>query len=232
MTCRIMIIEDDAEIAGLLSAHLQKHGYEAYCCSDFKDIVAEFQKVQPDLILLDINLPMFDGFYWCRKLRESTSCPIIFLSSRSGDTDQVYAMMNGGDDFVTKPFSMEVLIAKIAAVLRRAYGEYASGGQDALICGDCSFSMQRMTLTCGKQTADLSKTEAGVLRLLFSRYPKISTREELLNEIWDSESFVEENTLNVTVSRIRKRLMSIQSELEICSVRGLGYRIRSNEDEA
>lgn len=225
MNYKIMIVEDDPDIAELVSLHLEKFGFIVYLCTDFSDILKEFESTEPHLVLLDINLPAYDGFYWCRKLRAKSPCPIIFLSSRNADSDQVYAMMNGGDDFVTKPFSLDVITAKITALLRRTYGEYAVSISYELRCGDCTFSQNRLTLFCNGRETELSKTEAGVLRVMFEKYPDVASREELLNEIWDDETFVEENTLNVTISRIRRRLQQVGSSLVLKSVRGVGYRI-------
>lgn len=225
MNYKIMIVEDDPDIAELVSLHLNKFGFTVHPCRDFSNVLEEFETVKPHLVLLDINLPAYDGFYWCGRLRAKSPCPIIFLSSRNADSDQVYAMMNGGDDFVTKPFSLDVITAKIIALLRRTYGEYAASTSNELHCGDCTFSQNRLTLHCNGKEAELSKTEAGVLRIIFEKYPGVASREELLNEIWDDETFVEENTLNVTISRIRRRLEQIDSCLVIKSVRGVGYRI-------
>ena len=134
-------------------------------------------------------------------------------------------MMSGGDDFVTKPFSLDVVTAKITAILRRTYGEYASAYSSERKCGDCIFSQNRLTLQCNGKEVELSKTEAGVLRIIFEKYPGVASREELLSEIWDDETFVEENTLNVTISRLRRRLEQVGSRLVVKSVRGVGYRI-------
>ena len=225
MHYKIMIVEDDPDIAELVSSHLEKFGFSTCLCGDFSNVVTEFEQANPHLVLLDINLPAYDGFYWCGKLRATSPCPIIFLSSRNADSDQVYAMMNGGDDFVTKPFSLDVITAKITALLRRTYGEYAPSAFHELRCGDCTFSPNRLTLMCNGKETELSKTEAGVLRVIFERYPDVASREELLSEIWDDETFVEENTLNVTISRIRRRLGQVGSCLVVKSVRGVGYRI-------
>lgn len=225
MNYKIMIIEDDRDIAGLLCSQLQRFGFQVYCCKDFTRVLEEFQREIPHLVLLDINLPAYDGFYWCNKIRSISSCPIIYLSSRNSDSDQVHAIGSGGDDYITKPFSFEVVTAKVTAILRRVYGEYAKTDADELQCGDCVFSKSRLTLSCGERVTDLSKTEAGVVRVMFQKYPDIADRATLLNEIWDDESFVEENTLNVTISRIRRRLEKIGSHLTVKSVRGVGYRI-------
>lgn len=231
MNYKIMIIEDDPDISGLLSDHLQRFGFIVCRCKDFKNVIAEFKLEHPHLVLLDINLPAYNGFYWCNKIRSISPCPIIFLSSRNTDSDQVHAIMNGGDDYITKPFSFEVVTAKISAVLRRTYGEYASTSMDELSCGDCVFSKSKLTLSCHGQITELSKTEAGVIRVMFQNCPNVVSREELLNEIWDEDSFVEENTLNVTISRIRKRLVSIGSKLAVKPVRGVGYRIGDSSHE-
>lgn len=225
MDYKIMIVEDDPDIAELLSLHLQKFGFSTHLCRDFSNVLEKFVESAPHLVLLDINLPAYDGFYWCGRLRAKSPCPIIFLSSRNADSDQVYAMMNGGDDFVTKPFSLDVITAKITALLRRTYGEYAGSGPQESSCGDCTFSPKRLTLRCNGSEVELSKTEAGVLRIIFEKHPDVASREELLNEIWDDETFVEENTLNVTISRIRRRLEQVGSRLVLKSVRGVGYRI-------
>lgn len=225
MNYKIMIVEDDSDIARLLSLHLQKFGFAVQLCRDFSNVLKEFKEAAPHLVLLDINLPAYDGFYWCSRLRSISPCPIIFLSSRNADSDQVYAMMNGGDDFVTKPFSLDVITAKITAMLRRTYGEYAAACFSEISCGDCIFSQSRLTLLCNGKETELSKTEAGVVRVIFEKHPDVATREELLNEIWDDETFVEENTLNVTISRIRRRLEQVGSRLVLKSVRGVGYRI-------
>ena len=136
-------------------------------------------------------------FTGAEKSEKKSSCPIIFLSSRNADSDQVYAMMNGGDDYVTKPFSLDVLTAKVTAILRRTYGEYVTAVTNDLSCGDCSFSQNRLVLRCNGKETELSKTEAGVIRIMFQNYPDVVSREDLLNEIWDNDNFVEENTLNV-----------------------------------
>lgn len=182
MNYKIMIVEDDPDIAELVSFHLHKFGFSVHLCRDFSNVLKEFEEVEPHLVLLDINLPAYDGFYWCGKLRAKSPCPIIFLSSRNADSDQVYAMMNGGDDFVTKPFSLDVITAKITALLRRTYGEYATSVSNELRCGDCTFSQNRLTLNCNGREAELSKTEAGVLRIIFEKYPGVASREELLSE--------------------------------------------------
>ncbi|MGL5978749.1 MAG: response regulator transcription factor [Erysipelotrichaceae bacterium] len=225
MDYRIMIVEDDLDIANLLSTFLERFGFLVYTCSNFTKVDEEFKEQQPHLVLLDVNLPAYDGFYWCMKLRKISSCPIIFLSARNTDLDQVHAMMSGGDDYITKPFSFELLNAKISAILRRSYGEYATLENDELICGDCVYSKSKLTLQCHGEISELSKTEAAVIRKLFQHFPNVVYREDLLNEIWDDSQFVDENTLNVTISRIRRRFEQIKSTNQIKAIRGLGYKV-------
>lgn len=231
MNYKIMIIEDDKDISELLYMHFQKFGFSVYKCVDFSKILEEFQVINPHLVLLDINLPSYDGFYWCSKLRAKSPCPILFISSRNSDADQVYAIMNGGDDYITKPFSFDVITAKINALLRRSYGEYAINNTNELKCVDCIFSKNKLMLSCDNNEVELSKTEAGIIRIMFEQYPNIVSREQLLNEIWDDETFVEENTLNVSISRLRKRLNQIGSIVTIKSVRSIGYRIGKKDNE-
>lgn len=183
MNYKIMIIEDDKDISELLCMHFQKFGFSVYKCVDFSKILEEFQVINPHLVLLDINLPSYDGFYWCSKLRAKSPCPILFISSRNSDADQVYAFMNGGDDYITKPFSFDVITAKINALLRRSYGEYAINNTNELKCVDCIFSKNKLTLSCDNNEVELSKTEAGIIRIMFEQYPNIVSREQLLSDI-------------------------------------------------
>lgn len=230
MKYKIMIIEDDESIAELLQKHLNKFGFDVYMCRNFESVIDEFNYVQPHLVLLDITLPAFDGFYWCGKLRKVSSCPIIFISARNTDVDQVFAISNGGDDYITKPFSASVVTAKINAQLRRIYGEYANQGSDILHYGDCEFSKSKFILSSVNGSFELSKTEALILNMLFEKSPDVVIREELLNEIWDDENFVEDNTLNVNISRIRKKMEQIGSKMVIKSIRGVGYRIGASDE--
>ena len=218
------MIEDDSDLANIVKEYLIRYDFEVFICEDFKSIDKFIEKHSPNLILLDINIPYYDGFYWCSQIRKATKVPIIFMSARTEDYDQVRAIMSGGDDYVTKPFSYELLLAKINSQLRRAYGEY-SGGESALELGDCSFNKLRFTLKCRDNQIDLAKNEAILIGILFESYPNVVSREKILSEIWDSDMFVEENTLNVTVSRVRKKLKDLESELQVITVRGMGYKV-------
>ena len=224
MTFKICMIEDDSDLANLIKEHLVRYDFEVLICEDFKNIDKFVEEHSPNLILLDINIPYYDGFYWCGEIRKITKVPIIFMSARTEDYDQVRAIMSGGDDYVTKPFSHELLLAKVNSQLRRSYGEYA-GNETATDCGDCSFNKLRFTLKCGDNQIDLPKNEAILIGILFEGYPNVVSREKILSEIWESDMFVEENTLNVTVSRVRKKLKDLGSNLQVITVRGMGYKV-------
>lgn len=224
MAFKICMIEDDSDLAGLVKEYLERYDFEVSICEDFKNIDKFVDGHGPDLILLDINIPYFDGFYWCNEIRKITRVPIIFTSARTEDYDQVRAIMSGGDDYITKPFSYNLLLAKVNSQLRRAYGEYANK-ETGSTCGDCSFNKLRFTLKCKNKQIDLPKNEAILIGILFDSYPNVVSREKILSEIWDSEIFVEENTLNVTVSRVRKKLKELGSDLKVITVRGMGYKV-------
>lgn len=224
MSFKICMIEDDSDLAGLVKEYLERYDFEVSICEDFKNIDKFVDGHGPDLILLDINIPYFDGFYWCNEIRKITRVPIIFTSARTEDYDQVRAIMSGGDDYITKPFSYDLLLAKVNSQLRRAYGEYANK-ETGSTCGDCSFNKLRFTLKCKNKQIDLPKNEAILIGILFDSYPNVVSREKILSEIWDSEMFVEENTLNVTISRVRKKLKELESDLKVITVRGMGYKV-------
>lgn len=232
MAHRIFIVEDDPKIAELLAATLYKYHYEVKTAQDFDDILGEAALFQPHLILLDINLPSYDGYYWCRQLRQETTCPILFISARSGDMDQVFALENGGDDFITKPFHYEIVLAKIRSHLRRAYGEYAPKQEERTVqTGKLILYLERMELHASTRVLPLQKKECAILELLMKQHPKVVSREQLLEELWDDQAFVDENTLNVNMTRVRKKLADYNVQSTIETVRGAGYRLLLDERE-
>lgn len=229
---RIFIVEDDTKIASLLSETLRKYHYQVETAKDFDRILEEFAAFDPHLILLDINLPSYDGYYWCRQLRQQTTCPILFISARSGEMDQVFALENGGDDFITKPFHYEIVLAKIRSHLRRAYGEYAPKQEERTVrAGRLVLYMERLELHCRETEIPLQKKESTILELLIAAYPKVVTREQLLEELWDDQAFVDENTLNVNMARVRKKLTDYGIQSFIETVRGAGYRLVLGREE-
>lgn len=224
---KVMIVEDDPKIARHLSDLLQKYGFEANMITQFNNISEEFQSYNPHLVLLDINLPYYDGFYWCRQIRLISTCPVIFISARTGEMDQVMALENGGDDFITKPFHPEVVMAKVRSQIRRAYGEYAFANQERMInLQGLQLYPERLELTYQKQTVLLTKKEAEIIEMLMERYPRVAGREDLLAKLWDDQTFVDENTLNVNITRVRKKLMELGIEDAVETIRGVGYRLQ------
>src|SRR5690625_979511 len=192
---RIFIVEDDSKLAELLHDTVLKYGFESYIATDFQQIMEEFKNYDPHLVLLDINLPSFDGYYWCRMIRQVSTCPVIFISARIGEMDQVMALENGGDDFITKPFHSEVVLAKINSQLRRAYGEYAAHYTERIVeQAGLKLYPERLHIVFNHHTILLAKNEASILEMLLTRYPKVAGRDDLLEKIWDDQTFVDENT--------------------------------------
>ena len=230
---RIFIVEDDLKIASLLAETLRKYQYHVEVVQSFERIIEECSAFNPHLILLDINLPTYDGYYWCRQLRQHTTCPILFISARSGEMDQIFALENGGDDFITKPFHYEIVLAKIRSHLRRTYGEYATKqGERTIKQGQLTLYLERMELHVGQLEVPLQKKECIILGLLMGKAPKVVSRDQLLEELWDDQAFVDENTLNVNMTRVRKKLSDYQIQSTIETVRGAGYRfVLSTEEE-
>ncbi|MCQ4925570.1 response regulator transcription factor [Tissierella carlieri] len=226
MSYRIMIVEDDINIAELLGSHIFKYGYTPYIAKNFDDILSEFNEIEPHLVLLDINLPKFDGYYWCRKIRQASNCPIIFISARSGEIDQIMGIESGSDDYITKPFYYDVVVAKIKSQLRRAYGSYSTNSSERIVeLEGVSLYPERPEIGYKDKSILLTKKEAVLAEILMRNYPKTVSRQLLLEKLWDDESFVEENTLNVNVARLRKRFEELGIDNAIETIRGVGYKI-------
>lgn len=227
MQQRILICEDDPKLAQLLENYLQKYDYEVKLIDDFERVFDRFMEFDPHLVLLDVNLPKYDGYYWCRQIRTVSRCPIIFISARSGEMDQVMALEYGGDDYITKPFHYEVVMAKVRSQLRRVYGEYASAPQErtASLAG-LTLYPERMELTLHGKSVLLTRNECILIDRLLRHHPRVVSRETLLEALWDDQSFVDENTLNVNVTRVRKKLRELGADNCIETVRGAGYRLQ------
>lgn len=220
---RIFIVEDDTIIANALSAHLSKWDYDIKCAGDFKNIMEGFASFDPQLVLLDIMLPFFNGFHWCQEIRKVSKVPIIFLSSAGDNMNIVMAMNMGGDEFIEKPFDLNVVTAKIQAVLRRAYS-FQGGSQVMeykgllLNLGDASaaYKEQRLTLT---------KNEFRILQILLENSGKIVSRDTIITGLWESDEFIDDNTLTVNVSRLRKKMEELGLFGFIKTKKGIGYII-------
>jgi len=223
---KVMIVEDDPKIAEHLQTYIEKYGYQAIMVTNFERIMEDFRKNTPDIVLLDINLPSFDGYYWCRQIRQESTCPVIFISARTGEMDQVMALENGGDDFITKPFHSEVVIAKIRSQLRRAYGEYAKKDIERVVeKHGLQLFPERLELRFDTKVVGLTKKETDVIESLLERHPRVAGREDLLERLWDDQMYVDENTLNVNITRVRKKFQELGITDAVETVRGAGYRL-------
>ena len=220
---KILIVEDDPVIASSLARQLTRWNYEASYVREFDRVMEEFSQLQPDLVLMDITLPYFSGYYWCAEIRKTSRVPIIFLSSAADEMNQVMALSMGADDFIAKPFGMELAIAKIGAVLRRAYDLPAASAQ--LHAGDVTLDLQEAALLYKNEKLSLSKNEFLILRILFEHKNSPVSREELIRALWNDESFIDDNTLTVNIARIRKKLEEAGLRDFILTRKGLGYLI-------
>lgn len=222
---KILIVEDDSIIAGTLKNHLCQWGFEVRCIVDFKNVLEETADFAPHLILLDIILPFFNGFHWCQRIREFSKVPIIFLSSASDNMNIVMAMNMGGDDFIEKPFDLNVLTAKIQALLRRSYS--FQGNVNVIEHQGLLLNLSDATVLYEGEKIDLTKNEYRILLTLMEQKGKIVSRERLMEKLWENDSFVDENTLSVNVNRLRKKLEKEGLTGFITTKVGMGYLIES-----
>ncbi len=222
---KIMIVEDDLTIRDMVGEALEKWGFETVKIEDFDQIMQVFLNHDPHLVIMDINLPSFDGFYWCNKIREISKVPMIFLSSRDTPMDIVMSMNMGGDDYIQKPFHMDVLIAKINALLRRTYSYMKTQSQtmehDGII-----LNLENGEVLHGDRKSELTKTEFLILKILMKNKGIIVSRTKMMRSLWKNENFVDENTLTVNIARLRKKLVELGKEHFITTKKGQGYIIQ------
>ncbi|MBN2981673.1 response regulator transcription factor [Cohnella algarum] len=226
---KIMLIEDDLTLFREVKERLTQWSYDVFGVEDFGKVLQEFTAIQPHLVIIDIRLPKFDGFHWCRMIRSHSNVPIIFLSSRDHPTDMVMSMQLGADDFVQKPFHFDVLIAKIQATLRRVY-DYGTDRVELRTWRGAAVEYVRNTVTNGEGAVELTKNEMLILKTLVERKNKIVDREELMRSLWDNEQFVSDNTLTVNVNRLRKKLEAIGLAVYIETKVGQGYMATEEAD--
>jgi DNA-binding response OmpR family regulator len=219
---RIAIVEDDPKLRGELAVLLRRNGYEVDATEDFAGVVEHVESVRPDLVLLDLNLPVFDGFYVCRELRRHSAVPIVIVTSRDTEIDELTGMNLGADDFVTKPFNMQILLARIASVLRRA--DPRRDGE-RLDCGRFSLNYSRSSLEHDGAEVELTRNEFRILGRLCEQRGEIVPRDELMLALWNDDVFVDDNTLTVNINRLRKTLESAGLTDLIETRRGQGYMI-------
>ena len=217
------MVEDDEIIARSIREHLQAWNYDVCCVEDFSNVVAEFVRFDPQLVLMDITLPFFNGYHWCSEIRKISKVPVIFLSSAADNMNIVMAVNMGADDFIPKPFDLEVLTVKIQAMLRRSYDFAGTGSM--LEHKGAILNLNEATLTYQEQKIELTKNEFRILEILMENKEKVVSRETLMTKLWESDNYVDENTLSVNVNRLRKKLEALGLEEFILTKKGIGYRL-------
>jgi two-component system response regulator protein BraR/BceR len=220
---KIFMVEDDEIIARSIREHLQAWNYDVCCVEDFSNVVAEFVRFDPQLVLMDITLPFFNGYHWCSEIRKISKVPVIFLSSAADNMNIVMAVNMGADDFIPKPFDLEVLTVKIQAMLRRSYDFAGTGSM--LEHKGAILNLNETTLTYQEQKIELTKNEFRILEILMENKEKVVSRETLMTRLWESDNYVDENTLSVNVNRLRKKLEALGLEEFILTKKGIGYRL-------
>ncbi|HSH24851.1 MAG TPA: response regulator transcription factor [Massilibacterium sp.] len=218
----LLLIEDDRTLFREMKNRLSNWSYEVHGITDFEQVFQTFTEINPDLVMIDIQLPKFDGFHWCRMIRAHSNVPIIFLSSRDHPMDMVMAMQLGADDFVQKPFHFDVLIAKIQALLRRTYN-YNTAPVELKTWNEATVDYEKNTVTNDHGSIELTKNELLILKMLIEHTNKIVSREALMNRLWDDERFISDNTLTVNVNRLRKKLDELELGRYIITKVGQGY---------
>ena len=221
---KILLVEDDEVIRQQVKKILEQWEYEVVLVEDFMEVLSLFVKEEPHLVLMDIGLPLFNGYHWCQEVRKVSKVPIMFLSSRDQAMDIVMAINMGGDDFVTKPFDQNVLLAKIQGLLRRSY-EFGKD-QSLLEYMGVILNLKAMDLVYQGEVVSLTKNEFQILQVLFERSGNIVSREDLMKELWNSDFFIDDNTLSVNVARLRKKLEAVGLKDFIETKKGVGYGLR------
>ena len=219
---KIFVVEDETEICKELSVLLQKYGYAYESSIDFAHITDHILKAEADLVLLDINLPYQDGYTICREIRKQSDIPIIVLTSRNTDFDELMSLNIGADDFISKPYNAQVLIARIQKILKRTYEAQVNS---VLIHKGLTINLLKATASYGDKEVDLTKNELGILRLLVVNKGNVIPRDAIIDELWQSDEFIDENTLNVNIVRLRKKLSEIGASDYLETKRGLGYKV-------
>ena len=221
---KILVVEDDDIIASAIKKHIESWGCEVKIAVDFQNIIDEFTRFDPQLVLLDISLPFYNGYHWCSKIREISNVPIIFISSASENMNIVMAINMGGDDFIAKPFDLNVLTAKVQALLRRTYD--LSVQSNVIEHNGALLNINEGTLTFNRQKIELTKNEYKILLTLMENKNKIVSRDMLMSKLWETDIFIDENTLSVNVARLRKKLENIGLLNFIITRKGLGYMVK------
>ncbi len=220
---KILIVEDDLIIAKTVKNHIRSWGFEAECVTDFKDVLATFVSYSPQLVLLDITLPFFNGYHWCSEIRKVSKVPIIFISSASDSMNIVMAMNMGGDDFIAKPFDLNVMTAKVQALLRRTYN--FTGQTNLLEHKGSILNISDATLNYHDRKIELSKNENKILQILLENKGKAVSRDTIMTRLWETDSYIDDNTLTVNITRLRKKLQEAGLSDFITTKKGIGYMV-------
>jgi len=220
---RILVVEDDPVIAGAIEKSVAKWGYQVECVTDFRDVLGHFVRFDPQLVLLDISLPFYNGYHWCTEIRKLSKVPIMFISSAADNLNIVMAMNMGGDDFIVKPFDLTVLAAKIGALMRRTY-DFA-GHTNLLEHRGAILNLGEATLTYQGQKVQLTRNEHRILQLLMENKGQVVTREALMTYLWETDSYVDDNTLTVNVTRLRRKLEAVGLRGFIVTKKSMGYLV-------
>ncbi|PBI34250.1 DNA-binding response regulator [Clostridioides difficile] len=221
---KIMVVEDDVSLKNIIAKCLTKWGHDVHQIENLENIIEEFKNYNPELVLLDINLPFYDGFHWCNEIRKISKVPIIFISSRNSNMDVIMGVNLGADDYIPKPFSVDVLVAKVNALLRRTYN-FVDNNSNQIIHNGVTLDLSTATINYEDNTIELTKNEIKILHELMKYKGQIVSRNKLMKKLWDNDWFVDDNTLTVNVNRIRSKLNEIGLEDFIETKRGLGYII-------
>lgn len=220
---KILIVEDDMTIAKSIKSCLDGWNYKTEFITDFKDITAEFIKFNPHLVLLDISLPFFNGYHWCSEIRKISKVPIIFISSMSENMNIIMSVNMGGDDFISKPFDLNVLVAKVQALIRRTYS--FNGEMDIIEHNGIVLNLNNATIELGSQKLELTKNEFKILEILFKNIGHIISRDVIMTKLWESDSYIDDNTLTVNMTRLRKKISDIGIHDLIKTKKGIGYMV-------
>ncbi len=223
MDYRILVVEDDRVIADVIASQLSRWGLGVQLVTDFERVLAQFNEYDPQLVLMDITLPFYSGFYWCGEIRRFSKVPVIFISSAADNMNIVTAINMGGDDFIAKPFDLGVLTAKVQAMLRRSY-DFA-GSSRVLSAGELMLNLTEGKAYYKGSQVELTRNELKILQMLMENRPGVVSRDDLMTRLWESDAFVDENTLAVNVARLRKKLSSIGADGMIQTRKGMGYSI-------
>ena len=222
-----MIVEDDEVISSTLNRHLEKWNFEVYVVEDFEHVMEVFLDYQPTLVLLDISLPFYNGYHWCQEMRKVSEIPIIFISSTNENMNIVMAMNMGADDFINKPFDLNVITAKIQAMIRRTYS--FSKQFHILTYKELILNLLEATVSYHDQVIELTKNELKIMQMLFEKAETYVSRDELMIELWQSDQFVDDNTLSVNMNRLRKKLDDFGLDSLIQTKKGIGYKLAYDE---